>query len=91
MHPHADGGAVAFWYNNDDNDLYAAHVDFHGSIGTSGVDENRPSTGLQWPNPTTGQVRVRVMDRLCRAPTRCRTPPEGPCARARWRVRPLSI
>ena len=66
MHPHTDGGAVAFWYNNDDNDLYAAHVDFHGSIGvTSGVDETASSTGLQvWPNPTTGQVRVRVMDRL---------------------------
>ncbi|MCB0790664.1 MAG: T9SS type A sorting domain-containing protein [Flavobacteriales bacterium] len=66
VRPHMDGGAVAFWYNNSSQDLFATHVNFNGVGGvTSGITEDDPDPALfsVGPNPTNGRITVRTRKR----------------------------
>ncbi len=55
-----DGGAVAFWFNWENNAIYAARLDRDGQMGvtSTAITEAGPSTVALYPNPAAESITV---------------------------------
>ncbi|MBL7953198.1 MAG: T9SS type A sorting domain-containing protein [Flavobacteriales bacterium] len=60
--PDGNGGAVAIWYNWEDNAIYTARVDSTGYLGPDGTtvveEQHAPSALLVYPNPANDRLTI---------------------------------
>ncbi|MFN3876385.1 MAG: T9SS type A sorting domain-containing protein, partial [Flavobacteriales bacterium] len=58
-----DGGAAAFWFNWQNNAIYAARLDRNGRMGDfTGVEELERSNLSLFPNPATDRITLQSRD-----------------------------
>jgi hypothetical protein len=61
--PDGTGGAAAFWYNWEDNAIYAARLDRWGRMGDfSSVEELERNNLSLFPNPATDRITLQSRD-----------------------------
>jgi hypothetical protein len=58
-----DGGAAAFWFNGQNNAIYAARLDRNGRMGDfTGVEELERSSLSLFPNPANDRITLQSHD-----------------------------
>ena len=60
--PDGNGGGTLFWYNDNSQNIYGAHVDFFGTVGiATELNDHELDAGIKvWPNPSDGVYNISI-------------------------------